>query len=119
MSLQDDLVKRNCHDCGAKPGEIHGRGGCDVERCPECGYQLISCGCFTEETWPADGRRLPWTGIWPGVAECFEFGWYAKFVPGRGWVRVEKDDPEAGPDLNRLHSGAQWDRLKKRFVLLT
>ena len=36
-----------CHDCNIlnKPGNIHHRG-CDMERCPKCGFQLISCGCF-------------------------------------------------------------------------
>jgi len=34
-----------CHDCGAKEGEIH-ELGCDMERCPKCGNQLISCSCF-------------------------------------------------------------------------
>ena len=37
-----------CHDCGIKHGGFH-HPGCDVERCPRCGGQLISCGCLDEE----------------------------------------------------------------------
>lgn len=32
-----------CGDCGAKYGEQH-LAGCDIERCPVCGLQLLSCG---------------------------------------------------------------------------
>ena len=37
-----------CHDCGCKEGEIH-ELGCDMERCPECGNQLIACGCVYKQ----------------------------------------------------------------------
>lgn len=32
-----------CHDCKAPHGTYH-HFGCDVERCPKCGHQLLSCG---------------------------------------------------------------------------
>ena len=36
---------RRCHDCRALPGGIH-HHGCDMEECPACGGQSISCGCL-------------------------------------------------------------------------
>lgn len=33
-----------CGDCNAAMGELH-HWGCDCERCPACGGQLISCDC--------------------------------------------------------------------------
>ena len=40
-------TRTNCHDCGVVEGQIH-EYGCDVERCPFCGHQLITCGCKYE-----------------------------------------------------------------------
>ncbi len=52
---------KTCYDCGCKEGELHDFG-CDMEECPFCGRQLITCGCcydllklrnekkYTEET---------------------------------------------------------------------
>ena len=37
-----------CHECGARPGHYH-HVGCDAERCPVCGGQLISCDCDISE----------------------------------------------------------------------
>jgi len=58
----------NCHDCDAKPGEVH-KDGCDVERCSVCGGQRLQCDCKGHDT--AFAR---WTGIWPGKAEAMYLG---------------------------------------------
>lgn len=34
-----------CPDCNALYGHYH-HPGCDQERCPVCGGQLIGCGCI-------------------------------------------------------------------------
>jgi len=105
-----------CPDCGVEVGKIH-RPDCDVERCPNCGSQMLSCGCLGSETrkW-IKKNRMPWTGVWPGTEECREFGWYAKLVLGMGWVPCGADEPGANPDLNRLHVEAVWNKKKKKFV---
>jgi hypothetical protein len=59
---------KDCHDCGAKPGQEHD-GGCDVERCSVCGGQAIQCGCDGHD--PAFAR---WTGFWPGFLEATALG---------------------------------------------
>ena len=99
----------SCPDCGVRPGERHARG-CDVERCPLCGRQRFSCSCDHRK-----GRRMPWTGEWPGEAECREFGWYARPVPG-GWKPCAPTEPGADPDLNRLYVNARWDPSQRRWV---
>lgn len=105
-------VSRPCPDCAVKPGEQH-KDGCDVERCPDCGGQMISCGCDGDIEMP----RLPWAGEWPGVMECREFGWYSKLVPGRGRVSCDKDEDGASEDLNRLARDAVWSKEHGRFIL--
>lgn len=37
-----------CHDCRTPAGGLH-HPGCDDERCPKCGGQLISCGCLRSD----------------------------------------------------------------------
>ncbi len=43
--MMDERSEITCHDCGAKEGQLH-QLGCDMEKCPFCGGQLISCDCL-------------------------------------------------------------------------
>lgn len=36
--------RQPCHDCRVIKGQFH-VPGCDVERCPVCGGQIIGCEC--------------------------------------------------------------------------
>lgn len=100
----------NCHDCNAAPGTAH-EPGCDVERCPSCGHQRISCDCEYDEAVPP----LLWTGMWPGEDECIAWGWYSVLIPGRGWVSCAADTPGVQPDLNRLYMDAKWNATTRAW----
>lgn len=39
--------RRTCGDCGVPSGSYH-HPGCDMENCPRCRHQLISCGCWED-----------------------------------------------------------------------
>ncbi len=42
--LKDSPRYCRCHDCNAMTGFFH-HWGCDAERCPNCGRQIITCSC--------------------------------------------------------------------------
>lgn len=44
-----------CGDCGVVRGAFH-HPGCDVQRCPSCRGQLITCGCEFDEDPLEDAR---------------------------------------------------------------
>jgi hypothetical protein len=46
-----------CHDCNAKPGQFH-KPDCDMEICPICGDQLMTCGCDIKTS-----KRIRWNII--------------------------------------------------------
>jgi len=121
MAISDDEILWPCGDCATELGELH-KDGCDVERCPRCGGQFISCRCIYEihgmnwntlqrdhpdiyrdgptaemearydKEWGA--RRMPWTGHWPGDSEASEYG----------------------ISLNDLHTLCRWDVELQRWI---
>lgn len=42
-------ARGRCGDCGIQRGGFH-HYGCDMEPCPRCRRQLLSCGCGTDPT---------------------------------------------------------------------
>jgi hypothetical protein len=40
----NEIIKQPCHDCDVVVGELH-LGHCDVEVCPRCAGQYLSCDC--------------------------------------------------------------------------
>jgi hypothetical protein len=85
-----------CPDCGTAPGDLH-LDECDIERCPYCVQQLVSCDCRR----PPRRHRIPWTGEWPGEWECREWGWVTA---------------DGQSDIRRLVKEAWWDWRRGRFV---
>ena len=62
------IVIRDCHDCGAKPGEVH-VDGCDMEHCSVCGFPRLGCGCKGH-----DKAFARWTGFWVAELESEALG---------------------------------------------
>jgi hypothetical protein len=63
-------MRQICHDCGVKEGELHFLG-CDMERCPFCYNQLITCGCVFEKL-GIDVSRSSWAIITAAQEKAWE-----------------------------------------------
>jgi hypothetical protein len=95
-------LKPTCPDCGAPVGERH-RDGCDVERCPHCGWSALGCAHFHAD----DPRRQVLTGKWPGEDDCERLDFF---------VNGDKDFPDLSP-VHRLCLGCGHGTLGAEAVI--
>ncbi len=103
-----------CPGCGTGTNHYHSEF-CDTARCAKTGIQLISCEFFSEYEYAHVCENTTWTGYWPGVLDCFEYGLFAYFVPNVGFIPCTSDHPDAVCDLNTLVVKYDWDvKLQKR-----
>jgi Zn-finger nucleic acid-binding protein len=103
-----ETIRNNCPDCGATIGNLH-LSNCDIERCPSCGSQYLSCDCDINNI-----ERIKWDGYWPGVKECEEFG---MFCTSHDFIPCDKNTPGAIHDLNMLYMKTTWDKNKQKRIL--
>ena len=78
------MEKQRCHDCDCLEGEIH-KLGCDMETCPFCGGQLLSCDCcYTQLGYEIDETKsyngLPKEVYMHGLLDEEEWKWYEILV---------------------------------------
>lgn len=89
----------DCPDCRADVGHPH-HDACDIARCLHTG--LPRFGCEGDHDCGSDA----WTGEWPDVQACLEYGFVVTY-PGVHGVY---------PDTNRLYAEAHWDPARRRWV---
>jgi hypothetical protein len=108
--------RERCPDCQVGVGVEHS-DGCDVARCMDNGGQRLACSAFQETRHAGYCGDDTWSGYWPGVMECEEFGWWSRMAPGVGWQSFDFWFPGAAHDLNRLVLEGVWDREARRWRL--
>lgn len=104
---------KDCHDCGAKPGELHAFG-CDMEACHVCGMQAISCE--HRGIWREDYRRVPWDGEGVLRRAARRFDLWCVVGAWREWVPCAPGTPGARLDLNRVPEECYWSRVRQEWV---
>jgi hypothetical protein len=87
-----------CHDCGAQEGMVHEQG-CDMERCPRCNMQAITC--YKHCVYPSgkfrqsflEGERVPYLTV-PNMCRMCGEAWPQGFA-----VDDDEWDKYVVPDL--------------------
>ena len=104
---EDKEKMTKCHDCGVEEGQLH-KYGCDMERCPKCRGQLISCNCLDSDI--AGLPRIPWVEVPVLCALCGAVFPDLFLVPDNEWRRY------VPPNIQQeVLCRPCYDRLRKLF----
>jgi len=101
-----------CHDCGVREGQIH-KLNCDMESCPFCGNQLMSCDCCYEKlkldcsegTWTyenglTDKEEAQWLDMltrrgrvpyFQTIVRCYRCGCHINHTQLHKWMVSDKE----------------------------
>lgn len=123
MEFVKDTERIPCHDCKCNVGEYHLQG-CDSERCPKCGGQFISCGCFRvgcdgfDEQEFSKYEQERWSGIMFEEAKLYaeehNLFCYDNYDNQKFHIKCDANHPEAHHDINgALRQMNFIHRLKK------
>lgn len=78
------MMESFCGDCGCKEGSLHNYfPNCDMEVCPVCTHQLLSCGCDKKNILDVD--REPYFQTVFGCERCGEIMPDMKMVSELAW----------------------------------
>lgn len=90
-----------CHDCGVAVGMIH-ESGCDVERCPRCGNQAISCCC----------ESLPHREVERATAsQLRRLAAFGEPIDPRWWLTIAQAD-----EMIRKHDPVAAEKWRQREI---
>lgn len=89
IPYKPDEPDQRCHDCGVAAGGIH-HMGCDMEICPFCGGQAISCGCametYREPAWTLLGKSTLLPNEDPEILHSYQAGYTNGYLAARAEV---------------------------------
>ena len=97
-----------CPTCKVAIGELH-KKSCDISRCKAHGLQLILCAM------PGGCAPTKFIGDFNGTQEAIDRGWYVYLERGQGWIRCDKDHPDAWEDLNRVMEELTWNPATEMY----
>lgn len=106
----DPWERGTCGDCGVREGEFHSPG-CDMEICPFCLQQLITCGCCYEHL-GLDCSPGTWT--WHNGLNKEQNARWSRILEAEGLIRFAREPnmcARCGEVWPEMFQADDWDEV--------